>query len=95
MNSTVKHLAICITCFSVLCGACNRDTANLIEGNRATFGAGVQVDASSPRVERNRIIANLAEPRGGGFSCVDAAPLVANNIISGNRSAIAAAAACW
>jgi hypothetical protein len=67
---------------------------NLILQNRATFGGGIQVEGCSPRIERNRIVRNIADPRGGGISCVAGQPEIVGNIFTGNRAAIAAALEC-
>jgi hypothetical protein len=64
---------------------------NLIIGNRSVFGAGIETEDASPRIENNRIVGNSATTRGGGFVAVDSRPYLAGNVIAGNRAPFGAA----
>jgi len=47
MNSTAKHLTISITLFTILFGACNRDTDNLIESTGTIEATEVDIRAEA------------------------------------------------
>ena len=53
MHSTAKHLSICIACFSVLFGACNRDTDNLIESTGTIEATEVDIRTEAAGIIRS------------------------------------------
>lgn len=62
---------------------------NIISGNRAIDGGGVDcVEESSPTLTNNTISGNSASWGGGGVSCRDSSPELTGNTISGNRADI-------
>ncbi|MFQ5413179.1 MAG: right-handed parallel beta-helix repeat-containing protein [Phycisphaerae bacterium] len=67
---------------------------NVMTGNRAVFGAGIDIEFASPHVARNYIVGNFAAPRGAGISIVSGGPTVVDNIVAGNLANVAAAVDC-